>query len=422
MGLLVSLICHALVGWTAHEFGKLPQIDLELSIPNEIDISVLEPQRAEPEQPAPAVPEVAEESDDITQATVDNPNALNPEESEAKEDSEQKPADESEKKQPPLPPKPTFVPGRVFPNAAYVALQVNFEALRDAPYAPALSRLLTSLHDWQRIAKDSGIDPVRDLERVYLTSPNLSASRFLALMEYREESSSDSLATRLASIIAPTTGQLDWQSKEGLEVARWPKGTDNVERALSRWGGSYIALSRYEDLALLRALTIALAGDLPDPSQLAERVLAIKKNTVATLRVDHLDRLLRGRRAAIAENLRLTMLRRIGGALRINARATFANPEAAQKGLDYWEGLRQRAASNVFIALVNMNQPLETMRLERRKATLRATIDFSAAQVIRLLNIARQYAANPSSLPQSQSLGVPGSSTPPTPSPATPSP
>ena len=67
-------------------------------------------------------------------------------------------------------------PSRI-PPGAQLALRVDMKRVRASPLAPDVTRFLQGVPDWQLLLAGSGIDPVADLDRLLVATPNLQRSK-----------------------------------------------------------------------------------------------------------------------------------------------------------------------------------------------------------------------------------------------------
>jgi hypothetical protein len=75
--------------------------------------------------------------------------------------------------------------GVVDPNAN-VTLLIDSQRLRGHPLGPRVGKLLAGVHQWRDFFGPTGIDPVRDIDRIYIAGPQLrDSSSVVALIQHR---------------------------------------------------------------------------------------------------------------------------------------------------------------------------------------------------------------------------------------------
>jgi hypothetical protein len=75
--------------------------------------------------------------------------------------------------------------GVVDPNAN-VRLLIDSQRLRGHPLGPRVGKLLAGVHQWRDFFGPTGIDPVRDIDRIFVTGPQLrDSSGVVALIQHR---------------------------------------------------------------------------------------------------------------------------------------------------------------------------------------------------------------------------------------------
>ncbi len=71
------------------------------------------------------------------------------------------------------------------PNANVKLLLMN-DRIRDLPLGPRIGRLIARLPQWQSFFGPTGLDPVRDIDRMYVAGPQFrSSGEVVAVLEYR---------------------------------------------------------------------------------------------------------------------------------------------------------------------------------------------------------------------------------------------
>jgi hypothetical protein len=76
--------------------------------------------------------------------------------------------------------------GSALPPGAQIAVRVDMQRIRASPIAEDVRGLLAAIPDWKALLDGSGIDPVDDIDRLLLATPNLQRSRVVIAGRYRE--------------------------------------------------------------------------------------------------------------------------------------------------------------------------------------------------------------------------------------------
>src|SRR4051794_21699416 len=188
LGVLGSALAHALIYAALNWKVTLPPIDFELKIPSHVEFEM--PGPTPPTQPpvTPANPEPSEQAQPpasepaLAAATAPaKPRIKRPKAAADAGVGDERPH-ERHPDAPSAPGEPALA--AFAPAGAQIALRVNMARIRDSELAPDVRTLLEAVPDWRLILGGSGIDPLRDLERLYLASPDLKRSSVIIAGEY----------------------------------------------------------------------------------------------------------------------------------------------------------------------------------------------------------------------------------------------
>src|SRR2546421_208424 len=82
--------------------------------------------------------------------------------------------------------------------------------------APDVRAVLDAIPDWQLIVGGAGLDPLRDLERLYIASPDLQRSSLVIAGQY---SGDDDLPRRAVASLAAARGvSATWRTRGSIAV------------------------------------------------------------------------------------------------------------------------------------------------------------------------------------------------------------
>jgi hypothetical protein len=382
VGALASLALHvsflAYVGWVF----TAPDVGLSFELPTEVEFGLTEAVEA---ATAPEPEPVPEEPPAGSAVGVDT------------EGSAEKPA--PPRKEPRPPPQQPSGPEaefgtRALPPGAQLALRMNMARIRNSPLAPNVRRLLANIPDWQAVLGGSGLEPVDDLERVLIASPNLHRSR--VVIGGRHEGD-PALPRDIVARMAETRGKAaDWTTAEGIPVAPW-HDDDTTERLIALIGPGHFAISRPEDLP--RVLAIAQARQARkaranadsdssglDPTAWGEALLSLGDDEAITLEVEGARNFVRGPMAArFPTRLRIAAVEHPSGLVRLATEGSFDSTDEATAARDFAEQVREAYARNVFLQLSGLGNVLKEAELSQDGSTLRLRLDLNVAQVRLLL-------------------------------------
>jgi hypothetical protein len=244
--------------------------------------------------------------------------------------------------------------------------------------------------DWRSILAGSELDPVADLERLYLASPDLRRSKLVIAGQYR---GSDAVPRRAVSRLAAASGQPEsWRKRSGVEIATW-NNADATERVLALIGRRQFVITRADDLPRIlrvaRALARRSAVSVGGPASAGDALLGLEEGETLALSVDQAPRFVRGSVQHVPEHLEAAVHESDAGAYRVRLRGDFKNGASASSARDYWDRIRARYASHPLVAFMGLRPPLAELSFAVKGARLEATTSVTVAQARLVLGLVR---------------------------------
>jgi hypothetical protein len=274
--LLVSCLLHAGFSWLVAVVFRPPALGIEFQVPIDVELGLSEELAAAP-LPAPAPPPEPEAS------------AANPTVAGEGEVKKPKPKPKPKPEQPKvahdggvadggeLLADPNAPPGSRLPPGAQIAVRVDMARIRTSPIAADIRGLLAAIPDWQALLDGSGIDPVDQLDRLLIATPNLQRAKVVIAGRFvGEPRMVDEAVQHMAEAHG---GQARWhQLPGGIRVAPW-LNADETPREIAVVGPSHFTISRPEDLERVLAIAAARAQhhrDAGEPAQPADALLSME--------------------------------------------------------------------------------------------------------------------------------------------------
>lgn len=284
------------------------------------------------------------------------------------------------------------------PAGAQIALRLDLARMKDSPLGEKIRELLTHVEDWRVILAGSGIEPLDDLERIMVASPNLLRSRMLLAGRYRP----DRVNVRaVAELMAQTHGgkSIKWRKAHGVEVAPWHH-EDDTPRVLALWGDRYFSITREEDLPALLAVAQAKADILSAPtppsddaaggaaplvkaSEITGRaaLLAMPADAAVTLEVEGARRFARGQALArVPQSLQLQVVEQDPQTVGLRIESRYDDPAQASEAVTFWQAMRDRQARNVFVSMMGFGPALTSAEIESDRAVVRVRAALNASR------------------------------------------
>jgi hypothetical protein len=272
--------------------------------------------------------------------------------------------------------------------------------VRESELASDVKAFLEAVPDWRSILEGSELDPIADLERLYLASPDLRRSKLVIAGQYRGSAAVPRLAVdRLATARREPAS---WRKRGGVEIANW-HNADATPRVLALIGPSQFVITRTDDLPRILQVARALArrravsGGRPpsgaagatDPRAAADALLGLEEGETLSVSVDQAQRFVRGNVHHVPEHLEAAVDEPGEGAYRVRLHGDFKDEAAVASAREYWERMRARYASHPLVALMGLRPPLAKLSFTQKGTRLSATTSVTIAQARLVLGLLR---------------------------------
>ncbi|MBN8609234.1 MAG: hypothetical protein J0L92_01520 [Deltaproteobacteria bacterium] len=271
-------------------------------------------------------------------------------------------------------------PVAFLPAGGQIALRLDLDRVRSSPVRSDVERLLGAIPDWQALLGSSGVDPVRDLSRVLVATPNLQRSSLVVAGRLTTEA--DAPMAIVERLIVAGGGTPQWEDVEGVPTSDWPN-PDATSRRVAIVGDRHFVIARPEDLP--RVLAIAAARAASDATDTpADALLALPDGAAITIEIE-------GARAYVRQSPCVVPTRLAArvdedtSEVRVSLHAIFDSAEQSSEAAACFERLRARALGNPFVSFAGMGGPLGALEIETTEAALDARTSLSYGQVRTLL-------------------------------------
>lgn len=287
-------------------------------------------------------------------------------------------------------PEPSFAvapptvdgPSRI-PPGAQLALRIDMKRVRESPLAPDVTRFLEGVPDWRLILSGSGIDPVDDLDRLLVASPNLERSKLVIAGRHRRE---PRFARASASRLAKSRGKgVRWTKRFGVTTARW-HNLDRTSRTVALLGPQHFSITRGQDLR--RVLAMAKARELRDPENEGlvaargpEALLSMGPEEALSLEVEGVHRFVLGSVRHVPTRLRVAVRETGADEATVNVLATYASGADATAAADYWRKVADFYAGQLWLTLAGFGRTIRGMELVAQGDRVRVSLTLNADQI-----------------------------------------
>ena len=393
LAIAISLGLHALAIVVLQGVLQLPDLDLELALPNEAEFGVTQqPEQPDPQPPEPPPPPPAPPSVATSEPGAPKPNPPKP--------------------KPTLPPLPAALAAagavaQLAPKGTQLALRLDLERVRSTALAEDVGSLLDGLQDVRALLEGSGISPLRDLSRLFLASPDLRREHVVMAGRYVGD---ESIARAAVQRLADQRGlPVQWNVRHGIAVAAW-HNSDTTARVLALLGPESFAITREADLArVLRVARALMQRSKPSAAgSVAESLVAMAPDELLNVSVENARSFVRGARVQqTPERMQLSVSTSdSAGHLALQLDAHFPDPEQAASALSYWNETIERYANHPMLALLGFDSLLRDAKLVQRESELSAKLLVPERQARLILRFASDALRGPRLRPDAVRVGA----------------
>lgn len=280
------------------------------------------------------------------------------------------------------------------PAGSQIALRIDVARVRRSPLGSDVRMVLAAMPDWQALLAGSEIDPLEDLDRVLIASPNLQRERLI--VAGRATGDADAIraaAERLATSAGET---LTWERRHDVDVARW-YNRDETERVIAIIGPRHFIISRAEDLPRVLAVGRNRAANEAEGEHFADALLSMHENEGLSLEVEGARNFARDRPGQrgpldmVPTRVRLALSELPEPGVAARSRWTYESAEQASGAATYWDTRREAYARNPITQILGLGGILSRSTIEPQDAYFDGNVDMSVEEMRRVLALARGF-------------------------------
>jgi hypothetical protein len=388
--LVLSCVAHLLFGGVVLQHFQLPDLEIEIEVPIDVELGMTEAVEAAPPPvvvapepaaaPAPKAPRREPGADAGSDAGLADAGAPDAALSDAAL-SDAALADASQDAGPPSL-ADAGPPGARLPPGAQIALRVDMTRIRESALAEDVRVVIAAIPDWKALLDGSQIDPIDQLDRLLLATPNLQREKVVIAGRYL---GGRAVVDQAVQNLAQARGvEAAWRTRQGIPIAPWANA-DSTERVIALVGPAHFTISREEDLERVLAIAAARAARArsrkgqPEGS-VADALLSMEDHEGISLEVEGVEQFIRRGRRGIPLRLRLSASDLAGASLELRGRLVYADSEASADALAFWSEKRDAYARNALVAVLGLAPVLKEAELVQTDEELRITTHLSIAQ------------------------------------------
>jgi hypothetical protein len=293
----------------------------------------------------------------------------------AREDGEATSGDEG----PASGPAPSFLP-----EAAPVRIRVDVTRIRRSPVAPDLGSALMATESFRAWAGSSGLDPIRDLDGILVSSDALYSDRRVMLLRYVGDESA--LRDRILRMAVDRGAPPVWREVQGFAVVDYPDASLPVPHVMVLTASHEMVIAPAEELERIVAVArdhAARRGS--DAERIVEPQYVFAEGEV--LRIDSADAMptYPGYPAG-PERFVVQMTDDTGGThADLNVHGDFATEAACTEARTFLETQRGMYADHMMVRAAQLDRPLREATFTQAGAALDIHVDFTADELRRAL-------------------------------------
>lgn len=400
LGLVASLVFHAAVfGYIASRTANF-DFDFDLALPTEVEFGLTEGMSGGPSGRAAtalgaATDEPAQPQDQPDEGTTLDGGMPDPPETDSDTDAVADAdadigtdagtgtvADTDTDGEIPEGPSTITGPSRI-PPGAQLALRIDVKRIRQSPLGPDVTRFLMAIPDWQLLLDGSGIDPIEDLDRLLIASPNLERAKLVLAGKHRRGPSFVEQGVRR---MAKSRGRrAPWRLRQGVKTAPW-HNLDTTPRTLAVLGPRHFTITRARDLPrILGVINARELRDAKDEGLVAARgpdaLLSMGPEEAVSLEIEGVHWFVRGNVQHVPERVRVAVRETGADEATVTALATFASDEAATRASNYWKRVADFYAQQLFVSIAGFGKTLRRLELTPDGRRIEISFKLNADQI-----------------------------------------
>lgn len=343
---LASLAIHALLYWVIVTYGAIPDLDFEFEMPTDIELGMTDAMEAASGSvgaPEAAPPETEAEDEgggtegQSADAGTPRPDAGPPDAG---------PPDAGPPDAGPLVAEGEGDDETTLPAGAQIAIRIDMGRVRASALDQDVRRLMAAIPDWQLLLDGSGIEPIDDLDRLLIASPNMQRSQMvLAGRHAHPDEGAQYIRDVVARFAAARGADASWEERHGVPVAPWPN-EDATERVVAIVGPRHFIIARPQDLPTMLAIAVARESDEDGLEEVsgADALLSMGEGEAFSVEVEGARNFARGLARGvplerIPERVRIAVSEDPEHAV-LKGRARYENEATAEAALTYWSAQR----------------------------------------------------------------------------------
>jgi hypothetical protein len=274
------------------------------------------------------------------------------------------------------------------PAGATIALNVDLQRIRKTALLLETESLLNIVPEWQALLAGSGIDALRDLQRVFVASPTLERSNVVVAADHKlGRARVEAAVAQLAS----EQGQpAAFHQQGGYPVAAW-RNRGPTERSIALTGEQQFTITRTSDLErvlqVADSLTDVRKGQDVSSAELERHggLLAMQEREAVALWVEGAQKYVRSESPGVPVSMRLSLFPVDQFSTELRVRAQYPSAERATEAQAVLEGLRRELSEQPRVIFLGLKSAVDAAEVQQLGAALRLTVKLTLHQTRHLM-------------------------------------
>lgn len=259
------------------------------------------------------------------------------------------------------------------PIGATIALNVDLARVRKTALVLETKALLDIIPEWQGLLTDSGVDPLQDLERVFVASPTLERANVVVSASHQLPRAR--LSAAVSQLASAAGKHASFHLRDGFEVAPWVE-RGATERVIALTGQDQFTITRSTDLERVLNVAASLAHTREQQGFKASELekhgglLAMQDKEAVALWVEGVGKYVRGEAQGVPQAMRMSLYVVDQFNTDLQLRGQYASEEAATAAIGAMDTLRQQLSNHEKVLFLGLKSAVDKAEIEQKGAAL----------------------------------------------------
>lgn len=283
------------------------------------------------------------------------------------------------------PPRPTGPPMSHVTAEHDVRAVIDMERVRSSSLSDDIASAVRSYPTWQELLGDSGIDPVRDFDRVLVTASGSMAGDGVMLV--RHNMSPARVREAVLNMSVERGERPAWREEGGFDVVDWPADTD-PPRVVVLTADNELAVTTEASLA--HVVEVARDHQLRrDADETLEPAMALEQGVIISASASNLSAATTRRIQHPPESIDLVVRddAEEEGRVNLEAHGTYADDAAATAAAGWFTEQRDFYAGQMLVRAVGLDRPLREAEITAAGPQVDLRASFTEEELERVLGL-----------------------------------